>query len=64
MSRQSKNAKKLAVARQFSEARKKGNKGPSRTTTKHEKNPERRAYSTKKRPAKDSSGRDIADYGI
>jgi hypothetical protein len=57
MSRQSKNAKKRAIAKQFSETRKSGGSGPKRTTTKHGKNPERRLYSSKKRPTTDSQGR-------
>lgn len=37
MSRQSKAVSKRAIAKQFSEARKRGEKGPSRTTTLHKK---------------------------
>lgn len=37
MSRQSKNARKMELARQFSAARQAGNKGPSQTTPKHGK---------------------------
>lgn len=59
MSRQSKNSKKRAIAKQFSETRKSGGSGPKRTTTKHGKDPEKRMYSTKRRPSKDSSGRDL-----
>jgi hypothetical protein len=59
MSRQSKNAKKRTLAKQFSEQRKSGGSGPKRTTTKHGKNPERRLYTTKKRPTTDSSGRSL-----
>lgn len=59
MSRQSKQVKKFALARQFSAQRKSGGSGPKATTPKHGKNPERRAYSTKKRPTTDSKGRSI-----
>ena len=62
MSRQSKNTKKRALAKQFSEARKKGQSGPKATTPKHGKKPERRAYSAKQRPTKDSKGRDLAEF--
>ena len=42
MSRQSKNARNLKLARQFSAARVAGSKGPARTTPKHGKDPARR----------------------
>ena len=37
MSRQNKNARNRAIAKQFSEARKAGRKGPTRTQAKHGK---------------------------
>lgn len=61
MSRQSKNTKKRAIAKQFSEARQKGQAGPARTVTKHEKDARKRAYSTTQRPTTDSSGRVLED---
>lgn len=53
MSRQSKNVKKRAEAKQFTTMHLRGEKGPKSTTPKHGKNPANRSYTSRKRGPKD-----------
>lgn len=57
MSRQNKNVKKRQTAKQFSEIRKGGGKGPEKTSPKHGKKKENRLWSVTKRGPKDSTQR-------
>ena len=53
MSRQSKAAKKNAVAKQFSKIRKDGGSGPAKTKPSHGKDVTKRLYSAKRRGPED-----------
>lgn len=64
MSRQSKNVKKRAIAKQFSELRKSGGSGPKQTTPKHGKDPKRRAYTARKRGLNDTGAPATAQTAV
>lgn len=57
MSRQSKNVKKRAEAKQITALHKRGEKGAKSTTPKHGKDASKRLYTAKKRGPNDKTGR-------
>lgn len=57
MSRQNKNTKKRALAKQITAMHLRGEKGAKQTTPKHEKDPAKRLYTTRTRGVKDKQGK-------